>query len=257
MIRFLELVHQREGLLGTWIKLPCVESVELMALAGFDFIVLDLEHSPMSLQTASTLVAVANGRGLAPLIRTPDHSPAVIQRCLDAGASGVVVPHVDNPEQAATVGRAARFEPAGTRGVGPTSRAGDWGLSPVPEYLGSDAHAAVVAQIESAAGVRAAAQIASDGHADALFVGTADLSVSLGRPADHPDVTDLVQQVVDDCRGAGLPCGTATGADPRRANTLFAQGFTFVMLSNDATMLGAGARDLVSGARAAAAERTG
>jgi 4-hydroxy-2-oxoheptanedioate aldolase len=257
VIRFAEVLDQARGggraALGTWVKLPIVESVELMALAGFDFVVLDLEHSPMTTETASTLIAVANGRGLCPLVRVPDHSPAWIQRVLDAGAAGVLAPHVDSVEQALAVVRPARFEPDGTRGVGPTSRAGDWGLRPMGEYLAEGAHAAVIGQIESDAGVRATADILAEKRLDALFVGPADLSVSLGRSADHPDVTTRIRSVVEACRDAEVPVGTAIGADPGRAAQLGREGFAFVMVSNDATILGAGGAALVRDFRTAAA----
>lgn len=244
MITFAELLARDRGALGTWVKIPAVESVELMALAGMDFVVVDLEHSPLTLETASTMIAVGRGRGLCMLVRVPDHSTAWIQRCLDAGAAGVLVPHVDSSVQAAAVGRAARFEPSGTRGVGPTSRAGGWGMTSAAGYLDSAWEVAVVAQIESDAGVRAASEMATDGHVQALFVGPADLSVSLGMAADDVEVTRRIQQVADDCRTAGVPCGTAVGADPELARARVDQGFSFVMVSNDATILGAGARDL-------------
>jgi len=115
VIGFRDLLDREQAPLGTWVKLPTVESVELMALAGFDFVVIDLEHSPMTLESAATLIAVARGRGTCPLVRVPDHSPAWIQRCLDAGASGILAPHVDTVDQAQSVARSARFEPAGTR----------------------------------------------------------------------------------------------------------------------------------------------
>lgn len=154
MIGFRDLLDREQAPLGTWVKLPTVESVELMALAGFDFVVIDLEHSPMTLESAATLIAVARGRGTCPLVRVPDHSPAWIQRCLDAGASGILAPHVDTVDQARSVARSARFEPAGTRGVGPTSRAGDWGLRPLDDYLASGIDTTVMTQVESDLAVR-------------------------------------------------------------------------------------------------------
>lgn len=250
MIDFAELLADRGPLIGTFVKLPVPESVELMALAGLDFVILDLEHSAMTLETASTLIAVAQGRGLCSFVRVPEQAQSWIQRSLDAGASGVLVPHVDTAGQAQAVGRAARFEPVGTRGMGPTTRAGRWGMAPGKEYMASADRVSVVAQIESDAGVEAVPEILAQGHVDALFVGPADLSVSLGRPADHPDVTSRVQRVSDACRDAGRPCGTATGADPAGAAALIANGHSFVTLSNDATILGSGAAHLVRDLRA-------
>lgn len=245
MIAFQELLGQQRAALGTWVKLPTVESVELMALAGFDFIVLDLEHSPISLETASTLIAVARGRQICPLVRVPDHSQSWIQRCLDAGASGILAPHVDSVDEARTVARAARFEPTGTRGVGPTSRAGDWGMTPMKRYLADGSEATVIAQIESDTGVQNSQAMVAEGGVDALFVGPVDLSVSLGTTADQPEVTRRIRHVVEQCLAASLPCGTAIGADPDRAAALAEEGFSFIMVSNDATILGSGAAQLV------------
>lgn len=239
--------------LGTWVKLPMVESVELMALGGFDFVVLDLEHSPMSLETMSALVAVARAKGLHALVRVPDHAPAWIQRSLDVGAAGVLVPHVDDVEQARAVGRAARFEPLGTRGVGPTSRAGDWGLSPWASYLAQQDEVMVIAQIESRTGADNAADIAGEESIDALFVGPADLGQALGVAGDSEELTQVMKAVSADARRLGKPVGTAIGADPGRAAELVAADFDFVMTSNDATILGAGARSLVTEYREACA----
>jgi 4-hydroxy-2-oxoheptanedioate aldolase len=253
VIRFKDLLERERAPLGTWVKLPTVESVELMSLAGFDFVVVDLEHSPMSLETAATIIAVARGRGTCPLVRVPDHSPAWIQRCLDAGASGILAPHVDTVEQARSVAGAAHFEPRGTRGVGPTSRAGDWGLRPMGHYLAEGADVTVMTQVESDLAVRNIPDILAAGAVDALFVGPADLSVSLGVSATSPELTSRIHRVVEHCRAAGVPCGTAIGADPDRAAALTAEGFAFVMVSNDTTILGSGAAQLVERYRASCA----
>ena len=237
--------------LGTWIKLPAIESVELAAVAGLDSIVIDLEHSTLSLETAATMIAVSLGRGLLPLVRVPDHSPAWIQRCLDAGAAGVVVPHVDSLEQAQAVHRAAHFPPIGHRGVGPTSRAGSWSLEPMADYLAQDSAVVVVAQIESPAGVESVDAILREGLADALLVGAADLSVALGLPPDDPAVEATMLDVLDRCRAAGVPCAIAVGADGTRAAALWKRGFRLVIAGNDATILGTGLRSIVTAAGSA------
>lgn len=229
---------------GTWVKLSAPEGVELMALAGFDFVVLDLEHSPMSLETAAQLTAIARGHDLAPFVRTPDHGQSWIQRCLDAGAAGVLVPHVDTPEEAAAVLAAARHEPSGRRGVGPTSRQGDWGLVPMPDYLERASQQAVIVQLESPTAIANAAAIAATG-VSALFVGPADLSVAMGVPASDASVREAMDRALAAAHDAGMPCGTAVG-DPTQARGLVADGFDFVMVSNDTTILGLGARQLVS-----------
>ena len=96
---------------GTWLKIPAVEPVEIAAFAGLDFVIVDLEHAPLTLETAYRSIGVAAPSGVAPLVRVPDHGAATIQRVLDAGAHGVLVPHVDTVEAAVAVARAARFPP--------------------------------------------------------------------------------------------------------------------------------------------------
>lgn len=239
-----ELLSGDGSPVGTWVKLSAPEGVELLALAGFDFIVLDLEHSPMSLETAAQLIAVARGHDVVPFVRTPDHAQSWIQRCLDAGAASVLVPHVDTVDEATAVLAAARHEPTGRRGVGPTSRAGDWGLAPMGDYLQRSGQQGVIVQLESPTAIANAAAIAASG-VDALFVGPADLSVAMGVPTTDPSVQKAMGQALAAAREAGVPCGTAVG-DPAQARALADQGFDFVMVSNDATILGLGARNLVT-----------
>jgi 4-hydroxy-2-oxoheptanedioate aldolase len=251
MTPFSELVGGSRPAIGTWVKLPAIESVELMALAGFDFVVIDLEHAPLSIETAATLIAVSRGRDLCTLVRVPDHSPAWTSRCLDAGAAGVLVPHVDSVDEARSVVASARFEPAGRRGVGPTGRTGAWGLDGSTAYLSPEHPPAVIAQLESDEALDSGAEIVRHGGVDALFIGPADLAVALGKPIEHPEVAQRIDAVVEGCRTAALPIGTAIGADPQAAAKLAQSGYSFVMVSNDATILGAGGRSLVHGFREA------
>ncbi|MQA35115.1 HpcH/HpaI aldolase family protein [Modestobacter roseus] len=238
--------------LGTWVKIPAPEVVELVALAGFDVAVIDLEHSPMSLESASTLIATALHTGVSAIVRVPGLDPGLVQRVLDAGAEGVMVPHVDTVEQARSAAAAVRFPPLGERGVGSTSRAGAWGAQPLAEYLRfGQEEAMLIAQIESAAGVRNAEEIAAVDGVDALLVGTVDLAVSEGRTPGDPAVAELVAAVVDSARAAGVPVGNAGAATAEAAQTAVDAGFTFTMLSNDATMLGTAARAAVAAGRSA------
>src|SRR5690606_40621933 len=139
------------GALRSWMKLASYESAEILAHAGFDFVVIDLEHTTLDLGAVSRHLAMARALGVDPLVRVPDHGHSVIQRVLDAGAAGVVVPHVDTAEQARAVVRATRFPPHGDRGSGSTSRAGRWGLLPRADYLDyGNTGALCVVQLESA-----------------------------------------------------------------------------------------------------------
>ncbi|WP_314173944.1 HpcH/HpaI aldolase family protein [Streptomyces winkii] len=238
--------------LGTWLKIASGEPAEIMAFAGFDFVVVDLEHAPLGLETAYRLINSAAALGMAPLVRVPDKAPSTIQKILDAGAVGILVPHVDTVEEAAAVGRACRFPPDGVRGAGGTSRAGRWGLRPNADYLatGND-DVLCIPQLESAGAVAAAPRMLALDSVDAVFVGAADLSMSMGSTPTSPDVLELIGSVQDAAHAAGKRCGLAFGGVPERAAQAVRDGCDFVLLGNDTSMLAESARGLVAGFREA------
>lgn len=236
--------------LGTWVKLPAVESVELMALAGFDFIVIDLEHSAMSIESAFHHIGVALLTGVSPIVRIPALDGGIVQRLLDAGAEGIMVPHVDTADQARAAARAIRFPPLGTRGVGSTSRAGAWGAVARDEYLRyGQEEVVLIAQIESAEAARNASAIAAVEGVDALLIGAADLSTSEGKTEAHPDVVALIEGAVRDSRAVGVPIGNAGGAAASAVQASADAGYAFTLMSNDASMLGAAAAAAVAAGR--------
>jgi 2-keto-3-deoxy-L-rhamnonate aldolase RhmA len=232
--------------LGTWVKLPTVDSVELLAHAGFDFLVIDMEHSPLDVLTVHHLLGAARGCGVPTLVRVPDRTPSTISRVLDSGAAGVLVPHVDTAEDAHTVVSAGRFPPHGTRGYGPTVRAGAWGAD-VLGYRASGEKIAVIPQLESREAIDSAREIGSVDGVAALFVGPADLAVATGYSADTPEFTRLLEDVASAAKELELPVGTAVGS-AAAARDLVGH-HDFIMIANDASLLGQAARALVSEAR--------
>ncbi len=237
---------------GTWLKIASAEPVEIMAYAGFDFVVADLEHAPLDLQTAYRLINSAAALGMTPLVRVPDKTPSTIQKILDAGAMGILVPHVDTVEQAAAVGQACRFPPHGVRGAGGTSRAGAWGLRPNAEYLatGND-DVLCIPQLESVEAIKAAPEMLALDTVDAVFVGAADLSMSMGLTPSSPEVVELIGSAIEAAHAAGKRCGLAFGSAPVRAARAVRDGCGFVLLSNDTSMLAEAARGLVASFREA------
>lgn len=245
------------GTLGTWVKLSSPESVEILAYAGFDFVIIDLEHTTMDLAAASAHIATARALGVDPLVRVPDHGHSVIQRVLDAGAAGVVVPHVDTAEQARAVVRSMRFPPHGDRGSGSTGRAGRWGLLPRADYLAyGNTEALCVVQLESADAIAAAPAILGVDGVDAAFVGTADLSMSTGFPAGSAQLDALEGAAIDAARAAGLAIGTAT-ATSNQGRASLERGYDYVVVSNDTSILARGGRAVVDAVRAGTVERVG
>ena len=229
---------------GTWVKLPTLETVELLGHAGFDFIVVDMEHAPLTLESAYRAIVTAQGMGMGALVRVPDRSDSHLQRVLDSGADGVLVPRVTDAATCRASVEAMRFSPAGVRGLGSTSRAGRWGLDTQASYLehGRDGIVRGV-QVEDQGGLRGIDEILAVEGLSALFIGTGDLSLSSGLPASHPDNDALIAGALASCRARGLPCGTAVG-DATAARAAAERGFRFVMVSNDTTMFGTAARTL-------------
>ncbi|HTV78707.1 MAG TPA: aldolase/citrate lyase family protein [Steroidobacteraceae bacterium] len=251
MDRFLETARARaRGMIGTWVKLPSLETVELLGHAGFDFVVIDMEHAPHALNRAYELVFAAQATGMAALVRLPDHTGSSIQPLLDGGADGLLVPRVTGTDVAAALTRRMVFSPKGERGLGFTSRAGRWGLGSVPEYLArGDGQCLRMVQLEDWATLEAAAEFAALEHVNGIFIGHGDLFLSSGKPAASPEVQQLTARVLRATQEAGVLSGVAAGS-PTEARAYLDMGFSLVMVSNDTTLFGRAAAEAVKATRA-------
>ena len=169
------------------IRLPWgVEIVHAAESCGFDAIYIDLQHSPLSLETASQMSIAALALGVTPIVRVPNHSPETISRALDGGALGVLAPHVETPEEAQAIVSSARFAPLGERSTGgglPQLRYRHWPQEDVVKVM-NDA-TVVLVQIESPAAVECAGEIAGVPGVDGFMVGANDLCAGYGIPGQH------------------------------------------------------------------------
>lgn len=194
---------------GCWIDLPSPQVAEIIAGAGFDYGVIDLEHGAIGVETALLMIMALQGRGCQALVRLPDQSEAWIKRMLDAGADGLIVPKIESVEEAEAVIRSARYAPLGARGEGlPVARASAWGRA-------SDAYRAkwqdtpyLAMQIESADGYAAAEAIAGLDGVTQLFFGPSDFSASIGTALDAPEVIAASEEVAAIAARAGRSAGT-------------------------------------------------
>jgi 2-dehydro-3-deoxyglucarate aldolase/4-hydroxy-2-oxoheptanedioate aldolase len=250
MIEFGRAGHRAEGLIGTWVKIPSLETVELLGHAGFDFVVIDMEHAPHSLEGAYRLIFAAQAMGMAAFVRLPDRSGAEIQRLLDGGADGLLVPHVSDVEMARRITSAMVFAPKGTRGLGTTSRAGRWGQVPMSEYVrhGNERTLRIV-QLEAWEVLQEAENYLAIDSVSGVFVGLGDLSLSSGRKPDEPETLAMVERVAQAARSACKVSGIAA-ASVEEARTYLALGYSLVMVSNDATLFGRAASACVEQVRA-------
>lgn len=233
------------GLLGTWLKIPAFETVELLAIAGFDFVVIDMEHSPLALDRVYELIFAAQKTGMSALVRLPDQLGTPIQPLLDAGADGLLVPRVTSTEVAAEVTERMVFGPEGGRGLGFTSRAGRWGLMPLPDYLEhGDKQCLRMIQLEDWETLEQSAQFAALKHVNGLFAGLGDLYLSSGKTANTPEVQALVASMLNATKEAGVLSGIAANS-AAEAKQYLDLGFSMVMVSNDATLFGRAATEIV------------
>lgn len=229
---------------GTWVKLPTLETIEMLAHAGIDFVVIDLEHSPLTLETAYRLIVAAQSFGVTAFVRVPDRSGNYIQRVLDSGANGILVPQVTSIEQATEAIAQMTFSPAGVRGMGITSRAGRWGLLG-SGYRASGNDVVRAIQIEDRATLENIEPLLDLPGLGAAFIGMGDLTMSSGLSASSPELSHAVAHLIDACQQRSLPLGTAVG-NAELAAQARDEGYSFIMVSNDATMFAKAATKLGS-----------
>lgn len=221
-----------ERLAGVFLKTPAPHMVEMSALAGCDFVSPDMEHAPLDLPQIDLMLGFAGRSGIPVLPRLPSHDPATIGRLLDAGAAGVLAPHVGSVESANAIVTAARLE-RGTRGFSPSPRAGAYGTLGAAAYMAAQVADTVVAlQIEDRGGLDAVEAIAAVPGVDALFIGPADLSLSLGIAMDAPEIVDAILRIRVAANAAGIACGIFV-ADGRAAARRAGEGFTWFIIGSD------------------------
>jgi 4-hydroxy-2-oxoheptanedioate aldolase len=175
-----------ENVFGPFLKIPAAAPVEIVGYAGFDFCIVDLEHSPYTLERAEELVRAAQGAGVAPIIRTFDSQPSTLVRALDTGCEGILVPNVKSLAEAEMVARGARFHPLGERGMDPHARSARYRTIPKEIYFAeADKQTLVGVQVEGMEGVQNLNDIVDVEGIDLIFIGPYDLSQSLGVPGQR------------------------------------------------------------------------
>ena len=223
-----------------------VDIAMIAAQAGFDCVYVDMEHSPISLETTSIICAGCHGLGITPLVRPPSHAADWISRVLDGGAQGLIVPHVSNAKQAKAVVSAARFPPLGQRSVmGPTPALAYRSLSLAETNRTLNAETLLIVMIETAEGVERADEIAGVEGIDMLLIGSNDLCTELGIPGElrHPKLRAAYDAVAKACKKHGKTIGVGgIRGDLDLQTQLYQLGARFIIAGNDVAYLAAAAR---------------
>jgi len=199
-----------EGVFGIFSKLSDPAVAEIMGYAGADFIIIDLEHGPNTVQSAQNLVRAAQVGHILPIVRCKETYASVMNEALDIGAGGIQVPQVNTAEAAQAVMQRTRFAPLGERGVCRFVRAAHYSAMDRYEYFKAANDCITVLQLEGEEGIRNLDAILEVPGVDVLFIGPYDLSQSLGVPGqvDHPAVEEAMRAIVQRCLEKGVVVGT-------------------------------------------------
>ena len=251
----LEKFRRGEPSLGIISHLLSAPAIEVLAYTGMDYVLIDLEHSPIGAEHAARLVGVAQGAGLAPLVRVDGIGRSPILKMLDAGAAGLVVPQLETVEQARKLVSYAKFPPLGNRGYCPT-RDGGWGSGSCYErgmdgYMAeANASTLLIPQCETAGCLEHIEEIAAVEGVDGIFIGPFDLSIALGIPGKFGDplLTEGIERVRRACAAAGKLCIMYAGSG-EAAKRYFDQGFPSVAAGLDIEVLKLAVRGIASAAR--------
>lgn len=249
-----ERMRTGEPLIGGWVSLSDPAVAEMYAELGFDFTLLDTEHTPNSLETVADQARAVDAADsdCSPIVRVPWNDPVRLKRVLDLGVGGVMVPMLETVEAAETFADAVRYPPDGRRGVA-AGRAARYGLD-FTEYVTAGEPPLTIGQIETTTGLANVEQIAAVEGLDALFVGPADLSASLGvfQEWNDPAFEAAVSTVLDAGSTADVPVGTLATSD---VEEWIQRGFDFVIAGSDAGHLLGGSLRAKSTAESAFGDR--
>lgn len=229
-----------------WLNIPSAWSAEVMAHAGFDSLVVDMQHGMMSYETAVTMFQAINTTNTTAMARASWNEPGQIGRLLDAGAQGIVCPMINTRQECEEFVGACRYFPDGYRSLGPTRAR----LAIGPDY-GQRANAEIItmAMIETETAVNNAEEIISTPGLDAVYIGPGDLSLTLGTPkrvdSDDDRFMEAIDHVATVCQQHDVVIGLHT-ASSHYARQMHERGFRFVTLWTDSAILAAKAKELVA-----------
>lgn len=241
-------LKNNEITLGSWLTIPHQSVVEILSTAGFEWLVLDIEHSAIHIENVMNLIGHIQGNQMQALVRVSQNEEVIIKRVLDAGADGIIVPMVKNKEEAERAVSFAKYPPYGKRGVG-LNRAQKYGTSFDSYVEWSKENTVVIAQIEHIEAVENLEDILNVDGIDGIIVGPYDLSASMGHPGqyDREDVIAALEKIDLVTKKMNKPLGFHV-IDSRHEKTLekINKGYSFLAFSLDFFFLGDRAREEMS-----------
>lgn len=234
-----EKIRNGESAIGIFVKLTDPAVPELLALAGFDFFVLDTEHVAVDREQLTNIVRAADAAGITPIVRVRENQQVEILQNLDLGYAGVQVPNVDTAQEARDLVSYVKYTPLGVRGLSPSVRACDYGTCGVQEYIdAANDNTMVISHCETKTCVENLDEVLKVEGIDVIFIGPMDLSQSYGVPGNtaDPEVKAAIETVTAKTLAAGKAVGTVAGT-PEAAKNLIAKGVQYILLASDQGMI--------------------
>jgi len=243
---FRERLRRGDRLVGTLLGLAAPELAEIAVDAGFDWLFIDMEHGALETRDVLRIVQAVR-EPCACLVRVPETSEMWVKKALDTGAAGIIVPHVNGPDDAARAVLWSKYPPQGARSVG-FSRANRYGTRFQENVDTANSETVVVAQVEHIDGVRTIGAILAVPGIDAVFIGPYDLSASLGKPGRllDPEVRDAIGAVAAACARSGVPVGIFS-AGAAGALKALEDGYTLVCAGVDTGLFAEAAAGIIKG----------
>ena len=243
-----EKLASQKFVVGTFLEIPSPVLVELLGLAGFDFVIVDREHGPIDRSQTENLIRAGVSTDISVIVRTSNGEATAVAQPLDWGADGIQVPQVASAEMARQVVHSSKYHPLGMRGLQPYVRAASYHSYDTAEYLAhANQESVVIAQVEGVEGIKNLDSILQVEGLDIAFVGPYDLSQALGIPAQVKDarVREAMAGAVLSARKAGKSVGTYCD-DVESAQEYIALGVSYLAVSIDAYIFLSSARSIIS-----------
>lgn len=243
---FTQALRRGDCQIGLWVSLSHNYATEAVASAGYDWLVVDMEHTPSDMGTVLGQLQAIEGHGSTAIVRPPWNDAVMVKRLLDAGAPGLLFPMVQSVAEAQAAVAATRYPPRGIRGVAGTFRGNRFGR--ITDYFAEiENQTAVLIQLETRAAVENAIEIGTVEGVTGVFFGPADIGADIGHVGQpmHPEVWALIRPAARALMARGVPVGTLV-SDPEFAATLLNEGFGFVACGSDAGLLARGADNLLA-----------
>jgi len=234
-----KVLNNGKTVFGPFLKFTDPAVVEIMGFAGFDFVIIDQEHGPISIQSAQNMIRAAEIANITPIIRVADNNESLISRALDIGAQGVEIPQINCKSDALRAVKSVKYSPHGARGVCRYVRAANYSSMDKFKYFKeANAETMIIIHIEGVAGIKNLDEILSVPGMDVVFVGPYDLSQSLGIPGEvnHSLVMEKMKEVVFKCKQHKIAVGTFAD-DVQTAKKWVSLGIQYISFSVDVGIL--------------------